>query len=63
MAPSVTRARKIGMEEQEEVPFGAENTKYWIQRYDLFEKYDEGIKMDKGNTYNATTKKQRVGLV
>lgn len=33
---------------EESVPFGTENSKYWAQRYELWEKYDEGIKMDKG---------------
>lgn len=37
-----------GEEALEDVPYGQENGKYWNQRYLLFEKYDEGIQMDKG---------------
>lgn len=25
--------------------------KYWAKRYQLFSKYDEGIKLDQGNTF------------
>uniref|UniRef100_A0A5B6YY94 Trimethylguanosine synthase n=1 Tax=Davidia involucrata TaxID=16924 RepID=A0A5B6YY94_DAVIN len=28
--------------------------KYWIQRYDLFSRYDEGIKMDEEGWFSAT---------
>lgn len=39
------------MEDWEAIPFGPDNGKYWAQRYDLFEKYDEGIRMDKGESF------------
>ena len=33
---------------ENEPPFGDENAKYWIQRYLLFSKFDEGCQLDKG---------------
>lgn len=31
--------------------------KYWFQRYDLFSRYDEGIKMDEQGWYSVTPEK------
>ncbi|KAF3571363.1 hypothetical protein F2Q69_00059838 [Brassica cretica] len=32
-------------------------TKYWLQRYDLFSRYDEGIQMDEEGWYSVTPEK------
>jgi len=36
------------------IPFGQDNQKYWYQRYILFEKFDEGIQMDREGWYSVT---------
>ena len=42
-----TDLQKINLDPKN-IPFGADNFKYWIQRYRYFSKYDEGIMMDQG---------------
>lgn len=35
-------------------PFGAKLQKYWDRRYDLFSRFDEGIRIDEEGLYSAT---------
>lgn len=39
---------------KQSIPFGKKNKKYWLQRYYLFSKFDEGIQMDKGFSCHST---------
>lgn len=38
-------------------PFGARLQKYWFRRYDLFSRFDEGVKIDAEGLYSATPEK------
>ena len=38
-------------------PFGAKFQKYWDRRYDLFSRFDDGIRMDKEGLFSATPEK------
>lgn len=38
-------------------PFGAKTQKFWDRRYDLFSKFDKGIKIDKVGLYSMTPEK------
>lgn len=38
-------------------PFGAKTQRYWDRRYDLFSRFDKGIKIDKVGLYSMTPEK------
>lgn len=38
-------------QQEEEIPFGPENEKYWAQRYTYFSNFDDGIQFDKGSSF------------
>lgn len=38
-------------------PFGAHLQKYWDRRYDLFSRFDDGIKIDEAGLYSVTPEK------
>lgn len=46
------RGRRSGANRPENLPANLE--KYWMQRYSLFSRYDEGIVMDEGAWYSVT---------
>ncbi|XP_042498834.1 trimethylguanosine synthase-like isoform X2 [Macadamia integrifolia] len=51
---SKQRVKAIAEEPFNEEPVGPLVEKYWLQRYSLFSRYDEGIKMDEEGWFSVT---------